>query len=131
MKRKRILSLALATAFIISNSAVVLAASTETGAINGVNVTGSVSAYSSSGMAATYMGVYTPSVRVSVDGEYRSFNLSTGEANDWQYASNAGDSSASVFFQAPPNSQTSIVKGHHHASNGNQTWVADTEKNYP
>jgi len=130
MKKKRILSLALATAFIISNSAVVLAASTETGAINGVSVTGSLSAYYSSGMATTYMGVYTPSVRVSVDARYRTVDLTTGDANEWQRSSNAGDSSASVFFQAPPNSKTTVMHAHHTASNGNQTWEADTDTTY-
>lgn len=130
MKKKRILSLALATALIISNSAIVLAASTETGAINGVSVTGSVTAYYSGGMASTYMGEYTPSVRVSVDAAYRTFDLTTGDANDWQYASQSGDSSVYVFFQAPPNGKTSVMSAHHYASNGNQVWQADTNTNY-
>ena len=51
----------------------------------------------------------------------------TKAANDWQYASNAGDSSTSVFFQAPPNSKTTVMHAHHTASNGNQTWEADTD----
>lgn len=130
MKKKRILSVALVTAFIISNSAVVLAASTQTGAINGVSVTGSVSAYYSSGTATTCMGVYAPYVRVSVDARYRSFDLTTGDANDWQFASNAGDSSAFVFFQAPPNSKTTIINASHYASDGNQTWTANTNTSY-
>lgn len=130
MKKKRILSLALATAFIISNSSVVLATNPQNGAINGVSVTGSLSAYYSSGMATTYMGVYTPSVRVSVDARYRTVDLTTGDANDWQRSSNAGDSSASVFFQAPPNSKTTVMHAHHTASNGNQTWEADTDTTY-
>lgn len=102
MKKKRILSLALAVALFVSNSAVVFAInpSQDHGVINGVSVTGNSSVYAASGSSSTYMATYCPTVSVSVDAVYRGVDKDTGNPVVME-SSSAGVSSVLVIITPP------------------------------
>lgn len=102
MKKKIIMSLALAVALFVSNTAVVLAInpSQDHGVINGVTVTGNSSAYVASGSSSTYMATYCPMVTVSVDAEYKGVDRDTGNTFVID-SSSAGESSVYVIITPP------------------------------
>lgn len=129
MKKKRILSLALAAALFVLNPAVVLAA---TGNINGVTVTGNSSAYVASGSASTYMATYCPMVSVSVTPEYKWYDLDTGSYYVMNPSPSAGVSSVLVIL-TPPNADncvTEYMAASHAASDGNDSWSGASYASY-
>ena len=124
MKKKRLLSLALTAALFVSNPAVVLAASSQTtGNIGGVTVTGNSSAYLASGSASPYMATYCPMVSVSVEPEYKWYDLDAGSYFVERPAKSNGVSSA-LAIVTPPNADncvTTYMQADHCASDGNDS----------
>lgn len=133
MKKKRILSLALVVALLVSNPAIVLADDPPqvTSSIGGVTVTGNSSAYVASGSASTYMATYCPMVSVDVYTEYKGYDMETGADI---YMSPWRQGMSSVLVIANPNNEycvTEYMKAIHHASDGiHAPWEGSTSASY-